>query len=54
MQNIKDLNQEIRKLSAFKRLDIVAHRGAVCNDVLCFLGELYSKASVPNSRDQTI
>ena len=36
MQKIKDLNQEIRKLSAFKlfqdrQTDIFAYRGSICN-----------------------
>ena len=40
MQKIKDLNQEIRKLSALKpfkdrRKDIVAYREAICNQMGC-------------------
>ena len=46
MQKIKDLNQEIRKLSAFKayhdrRMEIVTYIGASCNQkVLWFIGSL--------------
>ena len=64
MQKINDLNQEIRKLSAFKpsqdrRTDTVAYRGAICNQKECpmlhwIIGKLHVKHQGPKSRDKKV
>ena len=64
MQKIKDLNQEILKLLAFKpfqdrRTDIAAFRGAICNQMECCMvhwvtGKLRAKSLVPITQEMKI